>query len=44
MNFIEFESAQKLRGGFYTDTDIAEFLSRWVAVTRPQRLLELALN
>jgi adenine-specific DNA methylase len=40
MNFIEFESAQKLRGGFYTDTDIAAFLARWVAVTRPQRLLE----
>jgi adenine-specific DNA methylase len=40
MNFIEFESAQKLRGGFYTDPDIATFLARWVAVTRPQRLLE----
>jgi adenine-specific DNA-methyltransferase len=40
MNFIEFESAQKLRGGFYTDADIAAFLARWVAVTQPQRLLE----
>jgi adenine-specific DNA methylase len=40
MNFIEFESAQKLRGGFYTDTDLAEFLTRWVAVVRPQRILE----
>src|SRR6266568_2257240 len=40
MNFIEFESAQKLRGGFYTDADIAEFLTRWVAVLRPQRVLE----
>src|SRR5258708_1176782 len=40
MNFIKFESAQKLRGGFYTDADIAAFLARWVAVARPQRLLE----
>jgi adenine-specific DNA-methyltransferase len=40
MNFIEFESAQKLRGGFYTDADIAAFLTRWIAETRPQRLLE----
>lgn len=40
MNFIEFETAQKLRGGFYTDADIAAFLTRWVAETRPQRLLE----
>jgi adenine-specific DNA methylase len=32
MNFIQFETAQKLRGGFYTDTDIAEL--------RPQRVLE----
>src|SRR5437868_15231024 len=40
MNFIEFESAQKLRGGFYTDADIAAFLARWVAVVRPQRVVE----
>src|SRR2546425_4107203 len=40
MNFIEFESAQKLRGGFYTDADIAEFLARWIGVVRPQRVLE----
>lgn len=40
MNFIELESAQKLRGGFYTDLDIAEFLVRWVAVSRPQRAIE----
>jgi adenine-specific DNA methylase len=40
MNFIEFESAQKLRGGFYTDADLAAFLTRWVGVARPQRLLE----
>ena len=40
MNFIQFETAQKLRGGFYTDADIAEFLTRWVGVLRPQRVLE----
>ncbi len=40
MNFIQFETAQKLRGGFYTDADIAAFLTRWVAVVRPQRVLE----
>ncbi|MGA3178829.1 MAG: N-6 DNA methylase [Verrucomicrobiota bacterium] len=40
MNFIQFETAQKLRGGFYTDADIAEFLTRWVEVLRPQRVLE----
>ena len=40
MNFIEFESAQKLRGGFYTDADITEFLTQWVGVVRPQRVLE----
>jgi adenine-specific DNA methylase len=40
MNFIALESAQKLRGGFYTDTDLAEFLTRWMAVMQPQRILE----
>ncbi|MGH7967878.1 MAG: SAM-dependent methyltransferase, partial [Limisphaerales bacterium] len=40
MNFIQFETAQKLRGGFYTDCDIAAFLTRWVGVRRPQRVLE----
>jgi adenine-specific DNA methylase len=40
MNFIQFETAQKLRGGFYTNAAIAEFLTRWVGVVRPQRVLE----
>jgi adenine-specific DNA-methyltransferase len=40
MNFIEFETAQKLRGGFYTDADIADFLARWVGAAKPRRLLE----
>ncbi len=40
MNFIEFESAQKLRGGFYTEPAIASFLARWVKVSKPESLLE----
>jgi adenine-specific DNA-methyltransferase len=40
MNFIEFELPQKLRGGFYTQPDIAAFLARWVATLRPERVLE----
>lgn len=40
MNFIQLESAQKLRGGFYTERDIADFLARWVASVRPARVLE----
>ncbi|TXH62522.1 MAG: SAM-dependent methyltransferase [Thiothrix sp.] len=40
MNFIENESAQKLRGGYYTPYDLAHFLARWVAEISPDRLLE----
>lgn len=40
MNFIEMESEQKLRGGYYTPPDIAAFLLRWVKEIRPSRLLE----
>lgn len=40
MNFIENETAQKLRGGFYTDPDIATFLAKWVLEKRPKSLLE----
>lgn len=40
MNFIEFESEQKLRGGFYTEPAIASFLARWVKVSKPKSLLE----
>ncbi len=40
MNFIEFESAQKLRGGFYTQPVIASFLARWVKVSKPKSILE----
>jgi adenine-specific DNA-methyltransferase len=40
MNFIENESAQKLRGGYYTPPDLAAFLSRWVKEIGPKRILE----
>jgi len=40
MNFIANETAQKLRGGFYTDPDIATFLARWVLEKKPKSVLE----
>lgn len=40
MNFIENESAQKLRGGYYTPTDLAAFLAQWVKEIQPTKLLE----
>ena len=40
MNFILNESAQKLRGGYYTDATLAEYLLRWVAGIAPTALLE----
>lgn len=40
MNFKENETENKLRGGYYTPPDIAQFLSRWVLCGRPQSLLE----
>ena len=40
MNFIENESAQKLRGGYYTPPDLATFIARWVKEIRPTRILE----
>ena len=40
MNFIALESAQKLRGGFYTEPSIAAFLTRWVKVAKPETILE----
>jgi adenine-specific DNA-methyltransferase len=42
MNFIEFESTEKLRGGYYTQADVADFLTRWVLQARPRRILEPA--
>jgi adenine-specific DNA-methyltransferase len=40
MNFRKNESAQKLRGGYYTPPEIAAFLSRWVLQGGPRDLLE----
>lgn len=40
MNFMKNESAQKLRGGYYTPPDLATFLARWVKEISPKRLLE----
>ncbi|HEX8494160.1 MAG TPA: N-6 DNA methylase [Pyrinomonadaceae bacterium] len=40
MNFIEMESAQKLRGGYYTPSDLAAFMVRWTKEIGPTRILE----
>lgn len=40
MNFIQNESAQKLRGGYYTPLDLAVFLAKWVKEIHPHRVLE----
>lgn len=40
MNFKENETEDKLRGGYYTPPDIAQFLSRWVLHATPESLLE----
>ncbi|QGA58494.1 MULTISPECIES: Eco57I restriction-modification methylase domain-containing protein [unclassified Brucella] len=40
MNFKEFQTEQKLRGGYYTPADLAEFLVRWVGGKNPRDILE----
>jgi adenine-specific DNA-methyltransferase len=40
MNFIENESTQKLRGGYYTPLDLAIFIARWIKGIAPQHILE----
>lgn len=40
MNFIEFESKQKIRGGFYTEPPITSFLINWIKTSNPESLLE----
>ncbi|ATB30298.1 Eco57I restriction-modification methylase domain-containing protein [Melittangium boletus] len=40
MNFIENETRDKLRGGYYTDPAIAAYLVRWVLEVRPRAVLE----
>lgn len=40
MNFMKNESAQKLRGGYYTPKDLAGFLAKWVKEISPKSILE----
>lgn len=40
MNFMENESAQKLRGGYYTPSDLAAFIAKWACFGEAQRILE----
>ena len=40
MNFKEFQTEQKLRGGYYTPDDLAGFLVRWIARGNPESVLE----
>ncbi|MBA1322705.1 N-6 DNA methylase [Pseudomonas plecoglossicida] len=40
MNFMINESAQKLRGGYYTPLDIASFISKWVLSKEHREILE----
>lgn len=40
VNFIGNETAQKLRGGYYTPEDLATFLCEWALEIKPRRVLE----
>lgn len=40
VKFIEDQTAQKLRGGYYTPLDLASFMFRWVADLKPSKILE----
>jgi adenine-specific DNA methylase len=40
VNFKRLETAQKLRGGYYTEPDIAAFLAAWVLEKQPRAILE----
>jgi adenine-specific DNA-methyltransferase len=40
VNFRSSQTAQKLRGGYYTHADVAAFLTRWVLEIRPRSVLE----
>ncbi len=40
MNFIENETEQKLRGGYYTPSDLAIFIAQWVKEISPTSVLE----
>ena len=40
MNFRELQTEQKLRGGYYTSDDLADFLTRWARGASPESILE----
>ena len=40
MNFIQNETEQKLRGGYYTPLDLAIYISRWITQKGTQSVLE----
>lgn len=40
MKFIEDQTAQKLRGGYYTPPDLAAFIADWIREIEPSRILE----
>lgn len=40
VKFMQDQTAQKLRGGYYTPLDLAAFISQWVAEIDPSRILE----
>lgn len=40
MKFIEDQTAQKLRGGYYTPLDLAQFIARWIGDLKPGKVLE----
>ena len=40
MKFIGDQTAQKLRGGYYTPLDLATFIARWIGEQKPKRTLE----
>jgi adenine-specific DNA-methyltransferase len=40
MNFIENESEQKLRGGYYTPLDLASYIAGWALAKSPTSVLE----
>ncbi len=40
MKFVEDQTAQKLRGGYYTPLDLAAFIAQWVRNPAPGRVLE----
>ena len=40
MNFKTQETDQKLRGGYYTPLDLAQFIAEWVSLGHPRKIIE----